>query len=329
MEECNKREEVQTQSSSRLVTSLKSATQHSPSFQRSHSSFTPRRENKGVITLWFLFFVHNKLLYWLLLITLWAYLGFFVQSMWAHHDNNLDYELEHNHHQDFIVKKQSLFLDNEKFGESMNVALAKKEENVVEYYEHQKSSKKRSRRSLRSKSHGNHKRKMKFHIHRNVIEKQEMEIPLKNATYGFLVGPFDSIEERILQLNSNSEKGYGKCNKEGEFGRVVWSKKFMLIFHELSMTGAPISMMELATELLNCGAIVSAVVLSKKGGLMNELVRREIKVLDDKGEHSFNVAFKADLVIAGSAVCASWIGKYIYIYIFIFTVGLKIFYTYI
>jgi hypothetical protein len=74
------------------------------------------------------------------------------------------------------------------------------------------------------------------------------------------------------------------------------------------MTGAPLSMMELATELMSCGANVSAVVLSKKGGLMQELIRRQIKVIDDKFDHSFKAAMKSDLVIAGSAVCSSWIG---------------------
>ncbi|PPD78903.1 hypothetical protein GOBAR_DD24173 [Gossypium barbadense] len=77
------------------------------------------------------------------------------------------------------------------------------------------------------------------------------------------------------------------------------------------MTGAPISMMELATELLSCGATVSAVVLSKKGGLMSELARRRIKVIEDRADLSFKTAMKADLVIAGSAVCASWIDQYI------------------
>ena len=75
------------------------------------------------------------------------------------------------------------------------------------------------------------------------------------------------------------------------------------------MTGAPLSMMELATELLSCGATVSDAVLSKKGGLMPELARRRIKVVEDRGELSFKTSMKADLVIAGSAVCASWIGK--------------------
>ncbi|KAK4361931.1 hypothetical protein RND71_017172 [Anisodus tanguticus] len=76
------------------------------------------------------------------------------------------------------------------------------------------------------------------------------------------------------------------------------------------MTGAPLAMLELATELLSCGATVYVVPLSKRGGLMSELSRRKMKVLEDKSDLSFKTAMKADLIIAGSAVCASWIEQY-------------------
>ena len=87
--------------------------------------------------------------------------------------------------------------------------------------------------------------------------------------FGLLVGPFGPMEDRILEWSP--QRRYETCDKKGEFARLVWSRRFVLIFHELSMTGAPLSMMELATELLSCGASVSAVVLSRKGGLMQEL----------------------------------------------------------
>lgn len=128
-----------------------------------------------------------------------------------------------------------------------------------------------------------------------------------STTYGLILGPFGSTEDRILDKRST-----GSCDKRGWFARIVWSRKFVLVFHELTMTGAPLSMMELATELLSCEAIVSVVVLSKKGGLMPELVRRKIKVVEDNAIVSFKTAAKADLVIAGSAVCSSWIGECIF-----------------
>ncbi|KAG8372520.1 hypothetical protein BUALT_Bualt12G0074700 [Buddleja alternifolia] len=129
------------------------------------------------------------------------------------------------------------------------------------------------------------------------------KIPKQNTTYGLLVGSFGSLEDTIL------EKGSGTCDRKGTFGRLVWSRKFVLIFHELSMTGAPLAMLELATEFLSCGATISVIVLNKKGGLMPELSRRKIKVLEDESGLRFKTAMKADLIIAGSAVCCSWIGE--------------------
>lgn len=134
-------------------------------------------------------------------------------------------------------------------------------------------------------------------------------ISKKNTTYGLIVGPFGKTEESVLGWTR--EKRRGTCDRKGEFARIVWSRRFVLVFHELSMTGAPLSMLELGTEMLSCGGYVSAVVLSMKGGLMSELDRRGIKVLKDKADFSFKTAMKADIVIAGSAVCSSWIEPYL------------------
>lgn len=128
-----------------------------------------------------------------------------------------------------------------------------------------------------------------------------------STTYWLILGPFGSTEDRILEKRST-----GSCDKRGWFARIVWSRKFLLVFPELTMTGAPLSMMDLATELLSCEVIVSVVVLSRKGGLMPELVRRNIRVVEDEAIVGFKTAAKADLVIAGSAVCSSWIGECIF-----------------
>ncbi|KAL3633015.1 hypothetical protein CASFOL_025999 [Castilleja foliolosa] len=139
------------------------------------------------------------------------------------------------------------------------------------------------------------------------VEIEVEEIPKQNTTYGFLVGPFGSVEDTILEWSP--ERRSGTCDRKGAFARLVWSRKFVLIFHELSMTGAPLAMMELATEFLSCGATISVIVLNRKGGLMPEHTRRKIKVLEDKTDLSFKTAMKEDLIIAGSAVCSSWIAR--------------------
>ncbi|XP_058226835.1 uncharacterized protein LOC131335479 [Rhododendron vialii] len=131
------------------------------------------------------------------------------------------------------------------------------------------------------------------------------ELSRNSTAAGLIVGPFYSTEDRILE-----KRPTGGCDENGDFARVVRGRKFVVVMHELSMTGAPISMMELATELLLCEANVSVVVLDRGGGLMVELKRRKIKVVKDKGIVSFKTAVEADLVIPGSAVCASWIEQY-------------------
>lgn len=297
----------------------KSTPRNSPTFRRLNSSRTPRREGRSVGggIQWFR---SNRLVYWLLLITLWAYLGFYVQSRWAHGDNKEEFlgfqnketngnpDTELNPRRDLIAKddvfavKNGTIKSEAQDNKGIGVVLAKKE-NVVSSNRKLKSRKRSKRTRRRSRG----KQKTALGVEQLNKEEQEPAIPNKNASYGLLVGPFGLTEDRVLEWSP--EKRSGTCDRKGDFARLVWSRRFVLIFHELSMTGAPISMMELATELLSCGATVSAVVLSKRGGLMPELDRRGIKVLEDRADLSFKTAMKADLVIAGSAVCASWIGR--------------------
>ncbi|KAK4267477.1 hypothetical protein QN277_024253 [Acacia crassicarpa] len=297
----------------------------SPSFRRLNSGRTPRREARSIFTS-SQRFRGNRVLLWLLLITLWAYLGFLVQSRWAHSDKNDEFsgfgiggklsdtnpDVEQSRHHDLAAGDNSLSLNNHTIkhevwdGEKMTVALPQKEDSVPP--PRKTSSKKKSRRS-RSRGRARRKLKPTVEVENSNIEDLDSEIPKKNSTYRLLVGPFGLTEDKILEWSP--EKRSATCNRKGDFARLVWSRRFILIFHELSMTGAPLSMMELATELLSCGATVSAVVLSRKGGLLPELARRRIKVLEDRADNSFKTAMKSDLVIAGSAVCASWIEQYI------------------
>jgi hypothetical protein len=189
-----------------------------------------------------------------------------------------------------------------------DVSLIKKDDGVSR---RSLSSKQKTRKTVRT---SRSKIRVKQKVIKEVLEtkdlddEQDPQLPLTNATYGKLLGPFGSLEDKVLEWSPHRRSG--TCDRKSDFKRLVWSRRFVLLFHELSMTGAPISMMELASELLSCGATVSAVVLSRRGGLMQELSRRRIKVVEDKGELSFKTAMKADLIIAGSAVCTSWIDQY-------------------
>ncbi|CAK9157425.1 unnamed protein product [Ilex paraguariensis] len=287
----------------------------SPSFKRLNSGRTPRKEGRtsGISTQWVR---NNRIVLWLLLITLWTYAGFYIQSRWAHGDNKegiFDYgskpsdenaETGQDLRRNLVANNESSAVkirnqNKQPNVKNMNVVLAKKGNTVsspgkVSLKKKNKRSARSSRRKIPSK------KKPAVGIGDSDVEVQEEEIPNRNTTYGLLVGPFGPIEDRILEWSP--ELRSGTCDRKGEFARLVWSRKFVLIFHELSFTGAPLAMMELATELLSCGATVSVVVLSKRGGLMPELARRKIKVLEDREKLSFKTAMKSDLVIAGSAV---------------------------
>ncbi|KAD4889273.1 hypothetical protein E3N88_21346 [Mikania micrantha] len=302
------------------ILSGKSTPRGSPSFRRLNSSRTPRRDGRinGFNTNCFR---SNRIVFWLLLITLWAYAGFYIQSRWAHGDNKEGIfggndEIDKSDGSSDLSTSNDALADVVKI--SINQSDVKKMDMVIEKNDRNGvlhnilSVKKRSKKSRRgSSSHSKRgiKKKVLESENSNEVEVQEEEIPQTNSTYGMLVGPFGSIEDQVLEWSP--VKRSGTCDRKSQFARLVWSRKVVLIFHELSMTGAPLSMMELASELLSCGATVSVVALSRKGGLLPELSRKKIKVLEDKDKLSFKAAMKADLVIAGSAVCASWIEQYL------------------
>lgn len=302
----------------------RSTPRNSPTHRLLHSSRTPRREGRGSGGIqWFR---SNRLIYWLLLITLWTYLGFYVQSRWAHGDNKDEFlgfggkssngllDAEQHTRRDLLANDSLVVVTNGtnkiqvRNAKKIDVVLAKKG-NGVSSNRRATPKKKSKRGGRRSRAKAHDKQKATVVVESDDVEVAEPDVPKNNASYGLLVGPFGPTEDRILEWSP--EKRSGTCDRKGAFARLVWSRKFVLIFHELSMTGAPLSMLELATEFLSCGATVSAVVLSKKGGLMPELARRRIKVLEDRADLSFKTAMKADLVIAGSAVCTSWIDQYI------------------
>lgn len=136
----------------------------------------------------------------------------------------------------------------------------------------------------------------------------EPSTEINNGSLGRLVGPFDEIESQVLGHAIKNRRKICSSSREGFFADFVDGKRIVVIFHELSMTGAPLAMLELATEMVNCGGKISAVILNKKGGLYKELLHRGILILQDKAAHSWKAAAKADLVVASSAACNVWIG---------------------
>ncbi|WOK93912.1 hypothetical protein Cni_G02613 [Canna indica] len=308
---------VRTSGNSKSTLPGRSSPRNSPPSRRLHSDKTLRRESK-VISGSFQFIRSNRVVLWLMLIIIWAYVGFHVQSKWAHGEHqkkdHIGYKIEAGSSNKLVDTKKTENIttasvknltvsDGKKFSSNkLNGTLIKKEAVISS----KQPTKKLSRRSRRRRASS---RPRSMTVESRTGEMEEGMIPKKNTSYGLIVGPFGNTEDSILGWSS--EKGRGGCDRKSAFARVVQSRTFVLIFHELSMTGAPLSMMELGTELLSCGGTVSAVVLSMKGGLITELDRRGIRVLKDRAQVSFKTAIKADLIIAGSAVCSSWIEQYL------------------
>ncbi|KAF3321563.1 N-acetyl-alpha-D-glucosaminyl L-malate synthase [Carex littledalei] len=295
-----------------------------------------RRESKGSIGQ-IQRFRSNRLVLCLSIIALWGYIGFHVQSKWAHNDHGKlkfsgsKYQSGNSTVPSFEEKganeTMTVILETEEKKVEPNVSNAKPHNFVLDLDSNEVKVNIEILATVERDVESNvsdlnlQKKKKKTIEHKSRKTKKAVDekdpnsvfedglVPRKNTSYGLIVGPFAQTEDTILEWNSDKRRG--TCDREGEFAHIVFSRSFVLVFHELSMTGAPLSMMELASELLSCGAIVSVVVVNRKGGLLTELQKRGIKVIKDRMEASFLAAVKADAVIAGSVVCSTWIEQYL------------------
>lgn len=250
-------------------------------------------------------FPWNRLVLMVILSIIWMYLGFCMQSKWSGLDGNKPELIGYvsaekvGNAQNLIGVSRTIdaLIDDTIDSTILDSIILKQDQLEV-------ASLKKGRRSANRRLNNNNNNRLPKNV---PPANDDGQIVRTNTSYGWVIGPFGKTEDKILGWNGRARNG--NCDRKSEFGRLVRSKKFVLIFHELSMTGAPLSMLELATEISNCGGSVSVVVLCWKGGLMKELNRRRIRVLKDKKETSYKIARRSDLIIAGSAVCSSWIGE--------------------
>ncbi|KAI3785310.1 hypothetical protein L1987_44426 [Smallanthus sonchifolius] len=92
------------------------------------------------------------------------------------------------------------------------------------------------------------------------------------------------------------------------------SKLVLLVSHELSLSGGPLLLMELAFLLRGVGAEVCWITNQKPSGtdeviynLENKMLDRGVQVFSAKGQEAINMALKADLVILNTAVAGKWL----------------------
>nr|GEX81626.1 UDP-glycosyltransferase superfamily protein [Tanacetum cinerariifolium] len=92
------------------------------------------------------------------------------------------------------------------------------------------------------------------------------------------------------------------------------SKLVLLVSHELSLSGGPLLLMELAFLLRGVGAEVCWITNQKPSGtdeviynLENKMLDRGVQVFSAKGQEAIDTALKADLVVLNTAVAGKWL----------------------
>ncbi|KAK9129785.1 hypothetical protein Sjap_010272 [Stephania japonica] len=91
------------------------------------------------------------------------------------------------------------------------------------------------------------------------------------------------------------------------------SKLVLMVSHELSLSGGPLLMMELAFLLRGAGANVVWITNQKAVedgvvySLEHKMLHRGVQVFSAKGQEAIDTALKADLVILNTAVAGKWL----------------------
>ncbi|KAK1423583.1 hypothetical protein QVD17_18887 [Tagetes erecta] len=92
------------------------------------------------------------------------------------------------------------------------------------------------------------------------------------------------------------------------------SKLVLLVSHELSLSGGPLLLMELAFLLRGVGAEVCWITIQKPPGkdeviysLENKMMDRGVQVFSAKGKVAIDTAIKADLIVLNTAVAGKWL----------------------
>ncbi|XWS42103.1 hypothetical protein CRYUN_Cryun17cG0140000 [Craigia yunnanensis] len=92
------------------------------------------------------------------------------------------------------------------------------------------------------------------------------------------------------------------------------SKIVLLVSHELSLSGGPLLLMELAFLLRSVGAEVYWTTFTKPSetddviySLEHKMLDRGVQVFSAKGKEAINTALRADLVVLNTAVAGKWL----------------------
>lgn len=111
------------------------------------------------------------------------------------------------------------------------------------------------------------------------------------------------------QFNSASQTGSSPSQLT-----FMKSKLVLLVSHELSLSGGPLLLMELAFLLRGVGTEVCWITNQKPSGtddviysLEHKMLDRGVQVFSAKGQEAIDTALKADLVVLNTAVAGKWL----------------------
>ncbi|CAK9157098.1 unnamed protein product [Ilex paraguariensis] len=120
-----------------------------------------------------------------------------------------------------------------------------------------------------------------------------------------------AAEKRFQSQSVKPHTGVGTSPNPLSFMK---SKTVLLVSHELSLSGGPLLLMELAFLLRGVGANVCWLTNQKPSGtdevvysLENKMLDRGVQVFSAKGQEAVDTALKADLIVLNTAVSGKWL----------------------
>ncbi|CAO2842151.1 unnamed protein product [Amaranthus hypochondriacus] len=129
-----------------------------------------------------------------------------------------------------------------------------------------------------------------------------------------------SCDDRLLYGNKESNptvKSSTSSSLSSSLSSPLYfmkSKLVLLVSHELSLSGGPLLLMELAFLLRGVGAEVVWITYQKPAepdqvvySLESKMLDRGVQILHAKGQKAIDTALKADLVVLNTAVAGKWL----------------------
>lgn len=130
----------------------------------------------------------------------------------------------------------------------------------------------------------------------------------------FLIRPaFDSCDRRVDVVDKRVDTVTRSGSPPSPLG-FMKSKLVLLVSHELSLSGGPLLLMELAFLLRGVGAEVFWITMQKPAdmdeviySLEHKMLDRGVQVFSARSQEAIDTALKADLVVLNTAVAGKWV----------------------